>query len=1323
MLCIVSLLISHFALPSVAYSAGEGEENWQTPGAIAGELVLNQSHERLNYRLKITQLTGDEPLFAEEYTWEGTEHQKFSFNQLQAGDYKLELFYREESKLVYQLKLAAGETSHVRFFPEQGGNGVLKGSIAFDEDSSGEGFRMSLQSLSGTGLYEGLQTDYTFQSYAFVGLPNGTYNMSANYKDMQQQRNNISLEAGEALSVDYKFLENPVEHGYNLSGLLTSTKSGQQVGSIYLIHNKSTWLTKPNAEGYYSVNDIPAGKYTIVVYAYNPNLDYTVQGFEVNQNLTDFSYKYRDYSREGTGTLQGRVIDADGNPQGFNQIWLKPLGADFSYLPESYSWGGHSDAEGSFIFHDLEPGAYELSAGGGMSHGKTNVLITADSETYRDVRTVEYDKARSIQGVVTGFDGTIKTGAPVRLYSLIQDETGELLNETRSSVDGYYFNFLTPGIYIVKAEIDGIESARRFEIGEDETEKTVNIGNEPPVVSRVYIEGQYVIGNPLLATGVGYYDEEDDEQDIPEYQWVSSETEDSGYVAIEGATDNTYMIRPEDAGRYISVLYTPKAKTGTVRGEVVKATPKIVHDLSELHVAGAQVVQGVPFDLDIETAKDYGGFDIDGEYQVLVWQGDTVIAEVSAHFTSGAGRVNNLVIQQLGNQLFYIQVAGATTKKPLDLIVSGNQPPRGEVSIAYEGTALPGSILISWLAYLDPEGDPEGEHDYQWLKANPGSEEFVAIQGETRSTYTVRDQDAGSLIKLRVIPRAASGTLEGEAIYSQAVAIEDLSGISSILPVGQPKAGVPFQIAISGARNYSGELLNGEHNVQLTRGIEGPTDSYPVNFSSGEGIISDILFDEAGEHFLLLKIGNQVSPVGFSFFVGGPNQPTVSIVGNGTPGHELAAVFEWSGEGGGEPGELDYQWQIGGTLEQPEFVPIEGAIGDTYLVSVQDIGQNIRVGVRPKAVEGMPEFEFEFLYSEPVEIKDLSNIGYIYPLSDPIAGQPFDLVLSEVKGYSGEVLNGIYTVKVKNADRELASRELEFTEGSAIVQGVTIETEGDYEITVQVAQAASPRTATITVLKAVMLPTGTLTVSGNPLPGHLLSAQAVYSSDNEEAEGTHNFQWSRSADGESFEAIQGANSDAYTVQPEDVGYYIRAEVVFRTREGAGGNPVYSVSVRIINDAQPVTGITFIDTNPGVGIVSGVVRWNTVADESRITGYSVYFTDRNKQRIGNVLGEALKGLSPYIPLNRMQVPADAVYIAVFVKTDSGIAAEGALIALEDSTSTEEVRRALKNYLFPNVLEVNIEHIMSVIRKKTDINGDGVFDKEDARLILSLIGMTS
>lgn len=81
-----------------------------------------------------------------------------------------------------------------------------------------------------------------------------------------------------------------------------------------------------------------------------------------------------------------------------------------------------------------------------------------------------------------------------------------------------------------------------------------------PVASNVTVEGGGVIGRELTGTYV-YSDAnetEADQKDESTYRWLYSSTEDGNYQPISGATDKTYTVTADMAGKYIKFEVTPK---------------------------------------------------------------------------------------------------------------------------------------------------------------------------------------------------------------------------------------------------------------------------------------------------------------------------------------------------------------------------------------------------------------------------------------------------------------------------------------------------------------------------------------------------------------------------------------------------------------------------------------------------------------------------------------------------------------------------------------------------------------------------------------------
>ncbi len=97
--------------------------------------------------------------------------------------------------------------------------------------------------------------------------------------------------------------------------------------------------------------------------------------------------------------------------------------------------------------------------------------------------------------------------------------------------------------------------------------------NEAPVASDVQITGMPKVGDTLTGSYT-YSDAEGDAEGATSFSWRrADDASGTGETVIEGATEKTYMLREEDAGKYISFEATPRAVTGTETGEAAKSGP------------------------------------------------------------------------------------------------------------------------------------------------------------------------------------------------------------------------------------------------------------------------------------------------------------------------------------------------------------------------------------------------------------------------------------------------------------------------------------------------------------------------------------------------------------------------------------------------------------------------------------------------------------------------------------------------------------------------------------------------------------------------------
>jgi hypothetical protein len=96
--------------------------------------------------------------------------------------------------------------------------------------------------------------------------------------------------------------------------------------------------------------------------------------------------------------------------------------------------------------------------------------------------------------------------------------------------------------------------------------------NQAPSAYNVSIAGTPYVGEQLNASYT-YSDSEYDSEGPPSYQWyIADDASGTNKAPIAGATNGSYTITPQEAGRFVAVSVTPTALTGTSAGEPAESS-------------------------------------------------------------------------------------------------------------------------------------------------------------------------------------------------------------------------------------------------------------------------------------------------------------------------------------------------------------------------------------------------------------------------------------------------------------------------------------------------------------------------------------------------------------------------------------------------------------------------------------------------------------------------------------------------------------------------------------------------------------------------------
>lgn len=259
------------------------------------------------------------------------------------------------------------------------------------------------------------------------------------------------------------------------------------------------------------------------------------------------------------------------------------------------------------------------------------------------------------------------------------------------------------------------------------------------------------VGTELIGS-YDYQDNEADEEGETSLRWLADGIE------VASATSK-YTLQASDNNKSLTFQVTPKAKTGRLNGAAHTSAAVIVKsnsfpqatDLTISVVGGGTAATGRQLnaeytyndaDNDIEYGSQYrwlrNGVAITNAVQQRytlekIDAGKSITFEVIPETTTG---------QSPGPAL----ISAGTDINALPILTNATF----QVSAAYPGESL--SIRYS---YNDREDDQNGIHKFTWYR------DGVVIPGVTWSYYSLKLEDAGTIITAKVIPIAKTGSLEG----------------------------------------------------------------------------------------------------------------------------------------------------------------------------------------------------------------------------------------------------------------------------------------------------------------------------------------------------------------------------------------------------------------------------------------------------------------------------------------------------------------------------------------------------------------------------------
>ena len=259
-----------------------------------------------------------------------------------------------------------------------------------------------------------------------------------------------------------------------------------------------------------------------------------------------------------------------------------------------------------------------------------------------------------------------------------------------------------------------------------------------------------------------------------------------------------------------------------------------------------------------------------------------------------------------------------------------------------EAPSLSGTPNVHEVLYADPGrwSGSDQQLNYQWESCSPSGTECAPVEGATEPEYDLSEGDSGSTLRVRVGADSATVALTDVSLPTPTIGAA--AALASTLPPnvsGQPRNGQALSTS-SGNWSHSATL---SYTYQWQR-----CDRFGVACDNIDGATKESYTLQSADVASTLRVVVGASEGSTTTYADSPaTQPIAETEGPAVEQPPLVAgttlegdtltvsTGKWS-----ESATYAYQWERCG--ENGECSSIEGATGESYVLSTADVGSNIR---------------------------------------------------------------------------------------------------------------------------------------------------------------------------------------------------------------------------------------------------------------------------------------------------------------------------------------------------------------------------------------------
>jgi len=790
----------------------------------------------------------------------------------------------------------------------------------------------------------------------------------------------------------------------------------------------------------------------------------------------------------------------------------------------------------------------------------------------------------------TPTEGELLTADPSAIADA--DGLGTFSYQWQQSTNGVIWNDITGATQSTFTPVDAQVTQRvRVRVSYTDARGTAEVVNSNPTTAIANVNdlptglptitGTPTEGEVLTAETGGIADA--DGLGTFSYQWQQSADNGITWTDITGATQTTFT--PDDAQVTQRVRVQVSYTDGQGTAETVNSDPTTaIANVNDLPT-GLPTITGTAAEGTVLTAETGAITDADGlgafSYQ---WQqssdGTTwnnIVGATNTTFTPDDPQVG----QQIRVQVSYTDARGANevvTSTATTNVTNVNDLPTGLPTIT--GTATEGQVLSVETAGI-ADADGLGTFSYQWQQSTNGTD-WNSITGATSTTFTPDDAQVGQQIRVQVFYTDARGTAETVASNATAAItnVNDLpTGTATI--TGTTAEGQALTVNTAALADADGL---GTFSYQWQQSING------MDWSAITGATSDTFTPDDAQVGQQLRVQITYTDArGTDETVNSaPSAPitnvndlptgTVTVTGTPTEGQVLSVDTTGLVDADGL-GTFSYQWQQ--SSDGTTWNTITGATQSTFTPNDPQVTQQVRVQITYTDGQGTAETVNSTATGAIANVNDLPT-GTVTITGTVTEGQILTVNTSALADADGlgtlnyqweESLDGTTWTAITGATATTFTPDDAQVGSQLRVQITYTDARGTDETVTS--------TASLPIVNANDLPTGTVVITGTPTEGEVLGVDTTGLND-PDGLGTFSYQWQQSANGTDWSNIDAAIGATFTLDDPQVGQQVRVRVFYTDGQGTAEvvNSGAIAAITGVNDAP--TGLLTITGTPVTG---------------------------------------------------------------------------------------------------------------------------------------------